>query len=70
MFCRVALALHPTYYKVATRRLGAATQERNPTTNSNTKTRCPSLTICGMLGCAPKKEIADEGPMSLHPTYY
>jgi len=36
-------------------RLGAATQERNPTTNSNTKTRCPSLTICGMLGraCAP-----------------
>jgi len=23
-----------------------------------------------MLGCAPKKEIADDGPVPLHPTYY
>ena len=38
-------------------RLGAAAQERNPTTITNNKTCCPFHTICGMLGCTPKRKL-------------
>jgi len=66
----IAMSSKELARKTAVCRLGAAAQERNPTTITNNKTRCPFHTICGVLGCAPKKEIADEGPLSLHPTYY